>query len=164
MNNFKIISAHLVVLWRWGLVRFMLCSSLWSEHDPQLVSLLQLQERLRLSLWSLIPESLDLAVRSRVLLSWLWLGRLQEGLLLGEWLERLRLFGLGVTPAAVATNAWCPTWKNSTGPDGGPEDTSWCSSTQVSEVSSDVSMVFIKLLSLQGKRPNWIYKSIITTA
>ena len=82
----------------------MLCSSLWSEQDPQLVSLLQLQDRLRLSLWSLIPESLDRAVRSRVL-SWLWLGRLQDGLLLGEWFDLLLLFGFGVTPAAVATNA-----------------------------------------------------------
>ena len=60
-----------------------------------------------------MPESLDLAVLSSVLMSgisicgslWFWFGRLQEGLLLGEWLDLLLLFGLGVTPAAVATKA-----------------------------------------------------------
>ena len=78
---------ELVVLWRLGCDREMwwlfppwLCwwlwlfpwrsqcwgfSSLWSEQDPQLVSLLQLHDKLRLSLWSLIPESLDLVARSR---------------------------------------------------------------------------------------------------
>ena len=63
------------------------------------------------------------------------------GLLLGEWLDRLLRLAFGVTPAVAL--------KYSIGPDGGPEETSWWSSTQVSEVSSEVSITLEKLLSLK---------------
>ena len=65
---------------------------------------------LKLSRWSLIPESRDLVVRSRV-----WFFILQDGLLLGEWFDRLLLLAFGVTPTLL--------WNSTMAPDGGPDET-----------------------------------------